>query len=722
MQKKHESAEQDSELRFSGEQGFFDKSPSIRLLIGFAFALSLFLFLHFREVRVEVLELNSIAPKYVVAQVDFEFIDQEATLILRQEAVRDIGKIYKLSEKQVSQRRLDFENQLLRDAEWRKSLSEYGLEEIYNVLDAVQKAMVQMRFSDPRTIRKMREAGFPTEDYQVYTPLDISEEVVLPKQIWTKLVNRHLKKESLQKGAVDLVINYFQKDKWRLEDDIPAQKTVRNKIQASVPRKYTRVSAGNRIIDQGERVTSRHIAMLQAMKKALGDLRNLWHPFTILGSAILSILITAIGAAFLYAYHHYLFLSNRKLCLVVTIAIMTMALAKGIEYLLLSSATNLQELVRYPLLVPIAAVLTCNLMNPALAIFMAGFLTVIFTMTLSFDHTGFMFLNLVAAVIAILSTGTLHKRKEIFVVCAKAWVGCIFVVIGMHLYANSFGNWTMVADIISSALFLLVTAIMILGLLPLLESAFHIMSDVTLTEYMDPNNEILRRLSFEAPGTYQHTLVVCNLAEAAAVAIGANGLFCRVASLYHDIGKMTTPHYFTENQQGEMNVHQLLTPIESAQTIMAHVSEGVAMARKAGLPEQFIDIIKEHHGTTLVYYFYRKQLEQAGGDSRLVDESEFRYSGPKPHSKESAIIMIADTFEAASRSIDHPTEAKLMELIDKLVRVKAEDGQFDECQLTFEELGIVKSAMVHILIAGMHSRIKYPERESEKESHEETPL
>ena len=146
---------------------------------------------------------------------------------------------------------------------------------------------------------------------------------------------------------------------------------------------------------------------------------------------------------------------------------------------------------------------------------------------------------------------------------------------------------------------------------------------------------------------------------------------------------------------------------------MAHVSEGVAMARKAGLPEQFIDIIKEHHGTTLVYYFYRKQLEKMGGDKSLVDEKEFRYSGPKPRSKESAIIMIADSFEAASRSLDKVNEETLTELANRLIREKAEDGQFDHCLLTFEELAIVKATLVKTLVAFGHSRIKYPNHAQE---------
>jgi hypothetical protein len=212
----------------------------------------------------------------------------------------------------------------------------------------------------------------------------------------------------------------------------------------------------------------------------------------------------------------------------------------------------------------------------------------------------------------------------------------------------------------------------------------------------------------EAPGTYQHSLLLGSIAESAAHAIGCNGLFCRVATLYHDIGKVSIAQYFTENQQTGMNIHQLLTPVESARVILSHVQEGVSLGRRAGLPEAFIDIIREHHGTSLVYYFYHKQLEAVGHDASLVDEREFRYAGPKPRSKEAAIVMIADSFEAACRSIDEINEEILTRLIDQIVREKMEDGQFDDCLLSFEELGLVKKALVRCLLSIGHFRIKYP--------------
>ena len=171
---------------------------------------------------------------------------------------------------------------------------------------------------------------------------------------------------------------------------------------------------------------------------------------------------------------------------------------------------------------------------------------------------------------------------------------------------------------------------------------------------------------------------------------------------------MATAQYFIENQMSVVNVHQLLTPQESAEVIISHVKDGVSLARAAHVPEPLVDIIQEHHGTTMVYYFYRKQLDRVGGDASLVDQKDFRYSGPKPRTKESGILMIADCFEAASRALDQPNETELVELIERLTREKIQDGQLEDCQLTFRELACIKKTIVKTLLAAGHSRIKYP--------------
>ena len=707
-----------NELKFSREQGFFDKSIGIRILIGILFAISLFLVLHFREVRVEVLELNSIAPSYIVAQIDFDFLDDEATILMKREATRDVGRIYKIAERIIRTRRLEFENFLIYNQDWRKYAAKSTFEEMYKGLDLLEKILQNVRFTDPRTLQKIKDYELPYNNYLIYTPADVSEEVMFPTQIWDAISQSAFSDNAVQPEAAAFLIDYFQTKPWSIEEDLNAERTLFRKIQSQVEDKYTHVSSGNRIIDQGEKVTTRHIAMLQAMKKALSEQRNLWHPLPLIGSIILSLLFTGICIAYFKANHPQILYSNRKLFLLVTVIILTFCLSKAIEFFLLTSKSDLIDVVRYPLVVPFAAILICSLMSSSVATFTIGFVTIILTVTLAFERQAFMILNLAAALVALLSTRSLRRRKEIFVVCAKAWLCCVVIIFAFHFYQNTVWSFAVFTDIISSAAFMLLTAILVVGLLPLLESGFRIMTDVTLMEYMDPNNDLLRRLTIEAPGTYQHSVVVGNLAEAAALSIGANGLFCRVATMYHDIGKMVTPQYFTENQQGSMNIHQLLTPQESAQVIIAHVSEGVALARKAGLPEQFIDIIKEHHGTTLAYYFYRKQLEKVGGDASLVDEREFRYAGPKPRSKESAIIMIADSVEAASRSLEKINEETLMELASRLIKVKAEDGQFDNCLLTFEELAIVRETLVKTLVAYGHARVKYPVQEKPAEQNQ----
>jgi putative nucleotidyltransferase with HDIG domain len=311
----------------------------------------------------------------------------------------------------------------------------------------------------------------------------------------------------------------------------------------------------------------------------------------------------------------------------------------------------------------------------------------------------------------IICSSGVRKRKEVFTICLKSWLSALPVLYAFTLSSGHLISSSLLVDMIASLVFLLVTAVLVIGILPALEIVFGVLTDMTLMESMDPSNELLRRFAVEVPGTYQHSLVLGNLAEVCASSIHANGLFCRAATLYHDIGKMNNPQFYTENQQGNVNIHQLLTPVESAQVIISHVTDGEAIASKAGLPQPFIDIIREHHGTTLVYYFYRKQLDLKGGNVNEVEERLFRYPGPKPRTKESAIIMICDSVEAASRSLEEVTEETLAELVNRLIAEKADDGQFDNCQLTFEELGKVKRTLVTTLLLSSHVRVKYPKRE-----------
>lgn len=704
----HRISEKEQEAQFPAEEGFFDKSPIIRFIIFVIFVLALFPFLHFREVQVETPELNSIASKYIVAQVDFDFPDDEATILLRQDALRDIGKIYQLSQKDIHQKRIEFENLLLYNQSWHDQSENVIFNELYQATDLMDKALVQLRLTDPLTFEKLKNLGFPIQNYQVYTPNTLFETVLLPSFIWDHIQQEYFSSKKYTSLEMALIMEFFKNSHWHVEEDIPTQRLLRKQIQAEVPDKMTHVSAGNRLVDGGEKITPRHIAMLQAMKNVLGEKRNLFHPLTLLGTLILTCLFAGIFIFYLKINSPRLLISNRQLFLLVTILVLTMGVAKLTEFFLLNSKSHMIEFFRYPLVMPLSAILICCLITPSIALFSSAFLSIIATLALAFEWKGFLMLNTMVSFVAIFNTHSLRRRKEIFFVCVKAVLCAIAVIVSLHLYENHLAYWPILSDICSAAFFMLLTAVLVVGILPLLEGSFKIMTDAALMEYMDPNNDLLRRLTIEAPGTYQHSAVLGHLAETAALAIGANGLFCRVATLYHDVGKIVTSQYFTENQLNEVNVHQLLTPQESAQVIMAHVAEGVSLAREAHLPEPIIDIIKEHHGTTLTYYFYRKQVEKMGGDKSKVDEKEFRYAGPKPRTKESGIIMIADSFEAASRSLDKIDEENLTTLMERIVREKVDDGQLDQSLLTFEELSIIKRTLVKTLLVAAHSRIKYP--------------
>jgi len=251
-----------------------------------------------------------------------------------------------------------------------------------------------------------------------------------------------------------------------------------------------------------------------------------------------------------------------------------------------------------------------------------------------------------------------------------------------------------------------ISTVLTMGLLPIFEYLFDITTDITLLELSDLNRPILKRLTLEAPGTYHHSIVVGNLAEAAAKALGANPLLARVGAYYHDIGKIDKPEYFVENQMGVKSKHEKLSPSMSALILESHIKEGVELAEKEHLPKKLIHLIREHHGTTLMTYFYKKALDKGGSKT---EEAEYRYPGPKPHSKEAAILMLADAVEAASRTLEDPKPARIMSLIKKIIMEKFEQGELEECELTLKDLHIIEESFLPILIGVFHLRIDYPE-------------
>lgn len=252
-------------------------------------------------------------------------------------------------------------------------------------------------------------------------------------------------------------------------------------------------------------------------------------------------------------------------------------------------------------------------------------------------------------------------------------------------------------------------------MLPVLEYSFGISTDISLLELMDLDQPLMRNLMISAPGTYHHSVIVGNLAEAAAEAVGANPLLARVSSYYHDIGKVKMPEYFIENQPAVAGRHDRLAPHMSAIILVSHVKEGVDLARQYKLPKSVIDIIQQHHGTRLMCFFYQKAKDQAAGGA--INEEDYRYPGPKPRTRVAALVMMADAVEAAARALTAPTPARISALVEKIINDIFIDGQIDECELTLKDISEIKRRFTHVLTSIFHKRIEYPEIDTKGALH-----
>ncbi len=316
----------------------------------------------------------------------------------------------------------------------------------------------------------------------------------------------------------------------------------------------------------------------------------------------------------------------------------------------------------------------------------------------------YMFLQIIAGIVTILTVSELYKRANLFISVGQitlVYIIAYFAFFVIHEGSIETLKWETFGTFILCGL----ATLFVQPLIYIYENLFGLVSDVSLLELSDTNTKLLKRLSNEAPGTFHHSLNVANLAEAAANEIGANAMLIRVGALYHDIGKMNNPTYFTENQSSGLNPHDELSPKESAKIITDHVLDGIEIAKKNNLPDRVIDFIRTHHGTSSVYYFYKKAQEV----NEDVDLKDFSYPGPKPFSKETAILMMCDSVEAASKSLKEPTSTKIDNFVENILSKQMEDGQFLNANITFKEIQAIKKVLKRKLANIYHLRIEYPE-------------
>lgn len=379
-----------------------------------------------------------------------------------------------------------------------------------------------------------------------------------------------------------------------------------------------------------------------------------------------------------------------------------------------------------PWLIPMAlAPLTVALLAGSGAGLVTAALTAVFTALMNGNSMGVLILGFLSGVTAISAAQGTQARVKVVRAGVMAGIPVAIGVLALGL-RDSLDIGNIAIQMLVAMLTGFATGIAAVGFLPALENLFKFTTNITLLELTDFNHPLLRRMQMEAPGSYHHSLMVGNLAENAAATIGANTLLCRACAYFHDIGKLIKPEYFTENQRDGYNPHLECNPSMSALIIKAHVKEGVSLAREYRLPKPVIDIIKEHHGTSLIQYFYYKALEQRKQntppvfdkaprvDLSDVNESTYRYEGPRPHFKESAIIHLADAVEAAGRSLKKVSPQSVEDLVSSIFTSRLDDGQLDNAPLTFRELTAIKASFIRTLLSSLHSRIEYPNATQER--------
>jgi putative nucleotidyltransferase with HDIG domain len=461
------------------------------------------------------------------------------------------------------------------------------------------------------------------------------------------------------------------------------------------------VNENERIIAKHDRITKDVMLKIESYKEAkseiLGDENLLLQVF---GKFIHIALLLSLLVTYIYLFRKKIFYDNQKLSLF-SILILFVSL---ITFLI--NQVEVQAPVQYLIFIPAASMLLTIMFDSRVGFYSTVIITLITGALRGNDYT-FMAMNLIAGGIAVYSVRDIKNRSQIF-------RSFLFILLGYFLSILAFGlerfaPWgNMLIEFAFAASNALISPVLTYGLLIFFERLFKITTDLTLLELSNFDRPLLKELARKAPGTFNHSMTMGTIAEAASEKIGANPLLARVGAYYHDVGKTISPQSFVENQLNNQNIHENLTPEESAKMIIDHVNEGIELAREYDVPEEIVDFIPMHHGTTAISFFYERAKELYGEDE--VDINKFRYHGPKPNSRETAIVMLADSCESAVRSIEEPDQEKVENVIASIFKSRVNDGQLDDSPITLSDIVKMKEEFINILLGQHHKRIKYPKQ------------
>ncbi|MFT8313373.1 MAG: HD family phosphohydrolase [Clostridium sp.] len=504
-------------------------------------------------------------------------------------------------------------------------------------------------------------------------------------------INLQFSNSKFNKDIIDLgtiISNSYIKPNLFLDED----KT--QEMRDSAERKVSPViiKKDQIIAKEGEPVTKEQLQMLEDL--GLLDNNNSSNWFIYINLAVLIFIILFIEVFYLYRYHEGLFKDNSKLILIFLLNVISLILARSIYII-------------SPFLIPLACMpmLLILLIDDRVSLFISILNCILISVVVQFN-TQITLISITSALIPAIVLRKMQMRNDILY--SSIYIAVINAIITFSVGFLISNN---VIDVLTitgfSFLGACISAILTVGFLPFLESVFDIVTTVKLLELSNPNQPLLKRLLMEAPGTYHHSILVANIAEVAAENIGGNPVLTRVCAYYHDIGKIMRPYFFKENQIGKDNPHDKISPNLSALVIISHVKEGLELAKEYKLPKTIQDTIAEHHGTTLVRYFYIT-MKNSSENPNDVNEENFKYPGPIPKTKENAVIMLADSVEASVRSISSPTKGKIEEMVNNIIRARLDEGQLDNCDLTLKDIDIIRKSFLKTLTGIYHQRIEYP--------------
>jgi hypothetical protein len=474
------------------------------------------------------------------------------------------------------------------------------------------------------------------------------------------------------------------------------------KAREKVTRTLGVVRESEKIIARHEIVTPEVFLKLESLKRAreergigsgglIQDVGRIFHIGAIL----------AIYGIYLYMFRKRIYFNNKLLVLIAVIIFFEVLVA------FIVNQVDIKLPLQYLIIVPTASMLLTIIFDSRVAFFGTITISLIIGAMVGNSYE-FSVAFIIAGAIASYTVRDIKNRIQIFWSLLFIFLSYLVVIIGFSLERQE-GGMNILTKIAFAGGGALLSPIFTYGLLIFFEKIFGIITDLSLLELSDFNHPLLRELSSRAPGTFHHSIMVATLAEAGAKSIGANPILARVGAYYHDIGKILKPEFYVENQSEAIELHRKISPEESCRIIISHVEEGKKLAEKYRLPAEIANFIPMHHGTSLVAYFYGKALKRS--ELKHVKESDFRYRGPKPNSKETAIVMLADSVEAATRSMDEKTPENIKAMIDAIFRSRIEDKQLDESNLTFKDVEMIKNVFYQILVSAYHQRVKYPGQE-----------